>query len=156
MHVLVIGSGGREHALCWGVARSSLATRLSCCPGNGGIANLAECVDISLEDFDAIVAHCHRETVDFVIVGPEVPLVGGLVDRLEQEGILAFGPNRRAAILEGSKVFTKSLCQKHNILTAAYGVFQDIDEARAYIQDRGAPIVGKADGLAAGKGAIVC
>ena len=156
MHVLVIGSGGREHALCWGVARSSLATRLSCCPGNGGIANLAECVDISVEDFDNIVAHCHRETVDFVIVGPEVPLVGGLVDRLEQEGILAFGPNRRAAILEGSKVFTKSLCRKHNIPTAAYGVFQDIDEARAYIQDRGAPIVVKADGLAAGKGAIVC
>ena len=156
MHVLVIGSGGREHALCWGVARSSLATRLSCCPGNGGIANLAECVDISVEDFDDIVAHCHRETVDFVIVGPEVPLVGGLVDRLEQEGILAFGPNRRAAILEGSKVFTKTLCRKHNIPTAAYGVFQDIDEARAYIQDRGAPIVVKADGLAAGKGAIVC
>ena len=156
MHVLVIGSGGREHALCWGVARSSLATRLSCCPGNGGIANLAECVDISVEDFDDIVAHCHRETVDFVIVGPEVPLVGGLVDRLEQEGILAFGPNRRAAILEGSKVFTKSLCRKHNIPTAAYRVFQDIDEARAYIQDRGAPIVVKADGLAAGKGAIVC
>ena len=156
MHVLVIGSGGREHALCWGVARSSLATRLSCCPGNGGIANLAECVDISVEDFDDIVAHCHQETVDFVIVGPEVPLVGGLVDRLEQEGILAFGPNRRAAILEGSKVFTKSLCRKHNIPTAAYGVFQDIDEARAYIQDRGAPIVVKADGLAAGKGAIVC
>ena len=156
MHVLVIGSGGREHALCWGVARSSLATRLSCCPGNGGIANLAECVDISVEDFDDIVAHCHRETVDFVIVGPEVPLVGGLVDRFEQEGILAFGPNRRAAILEGSKVFTKTLCRKHNIPTAAYGVFQDIDEARAYIQDRGAPIVVKADGLAAGKGAIVC
>ena len=156
MHVLVIGSGGREHALCWGVARSSLATRLSCCPGNGGIANLAECVDISVEDFDDIVAHCHRETVDFVIVGPEVPLVGGLVDRLEQEGILAFGPNRRAAILEGSKVFTKSLCRKHNIPTAAYGVFQDIDEAQAYIQDRGAPIVVKADGLAAGKGVIVC
>ena len=156
MHVLVIGSGGREHALCWGVARSSLATRLSCCPGNGGIANLAECVDISVENFDDIVAHCHRETVDFVIVGPEVPLVGGLVDRLEQEGILAFGPNRRAAILEGSKVFTKSLCRKHNIPTAAYGVFQDIDEARAYIQDQGAPIVVKADGLAAGKGAIVC
>ena len=156
MHVLVIGSGGREHALCWGVARSSLATRLSCCPGNGGIANLAECVDISVEDFDDIVAHCRRETVEFVIVGPEVPLVGGLVDRLEQEGILAFGPNRRAAILEGSKGFTKSLCRKHNIPTAAYGVFQDIDEARAYIQDRGAPIVVKADGLAAGKGAIVC
>ncbi|MCS5606835.1 MAG: phosphoribosylamine--glycine ligase [Alphaproteobacteria bacterium] len=156
MHVLVIGSGGREHALCWGVARSSLATRLSCCPGNGGIASLAECVDISVEDFDDIVAHCHRETVDFVIVGPEVPLVGGLVDRLEQEGILVFGPNRRAAILEGSKVFTKTLCRKHNIPTAAYGVFQDIDEARAYIQDRGAPIVVKADGLAAGKGAIVC
>ena len=156
MHVLVIGSGGREHALCWGVARSPLATRLSCCPGNGGIANLAECVDIGVENFDDIVAYCHQEKVAFVIIGPEVPLVGGLVDQLEQEGILAFGPSQRAAILEGSKVFTKTLCRKHNIPTAAYDVFQDIDLARTYILDRGAPIVVKASGLAAGKGAIVC
>ena len=156
MHVLVIGSGGREHALCWGVARSALATRLSCCPGNGGIANLAECIEISLVDFDGIVAYCQREEVEFVIVGPEVPLVGGLVDRLEEEGILAFGPSQRAALLEGSKVFTKTLCRKNNIPTAAYEVFSDIDVARTYICERGAPIVVKADGLAGGKGAIVC
>ncbi len=156
MHVLVIGGGGREHALCWGVARSPLASRLSCAPGNGGIARLAECVDIGMEDFDGIVDYCRTEKVDFVIVGPEIPLVAGLVDRLEREGILAFGPNQRGAILEGSKVFTKELCRRHNIPTAAYERFTDITTAREYIQDRGAPIVVKADGLAAGKGAIVC
>ncbi len=156
MHVLVIGGGGREHALCWGVARSPLASRLSCAPGNGGIARLAECVDIGVEGFDGIVAYCRAEAVDFVIVGPEIPLVAGLVDRLEREDILAFGPNQRGAILEGSKVFTKELCRRHNIPTAAYERFTDITAAREYIQDRGAPIVVKADGLAAGKGAIVC
>jgi len=156
MHVLVIGAGGREHALCWGVARSPLATRLSCAPGNGGIARLAECVDIAVDDFDGIVAYCRDEAVDFVIVGPEGPLVDGIIDRLDREGILAFGPNARAAILEGSKVFTKNLCKKHNIPTAAFEKFTDLDKAREYIQDRGAPIVVKVDGLAAGKGAIVC
>mgnify|MGYP006156874303 CR=1 FL=1 len=156
MHVLVIGAGGREHSLCWGVARSSLASRLSCAPGNGGIAQLADCVDIAVNDFDGIIAYCRDQAVDFVIVGPEDPLVGGLVDRLEAANILAFGPNERAAILEGSKVFTKNLCKRHNIPTAAFERFSDIAEARAYIQDRGGPIVVKADGLAAGKGAIVC
>ena len=156
MHVLVIGAGGREHAFCWGVARSPLASRLSCAPGNGGIAQLADCVDIAVNDFDGIIAYCRDQAVDFVIVGPEDPLVGGLVDRLEAANILAFGPNERAAILEGSKVFTKNLCKRHNIPTAAFERFSDIAEARAYIQDRGGPIVVKADGLAAGKGAIVC
>jgi len=156
MHVLVIGAGGREHAFCWGVARSPLASRLSCAPGNGGIAQLADCVDIAINDFDGIIAYCRDQAVDFVIVGPEDPLVGGLVDCLEAANILAFGPNERAAILEGSKVFTKNLCKRHNIPTAAFERFSDIAEARAYIQDRGAPIVVKADGLAAGKGAIVC
>lgn len=156
MHVLVIGAGGREHALCWGVARSPLATRLSCAPGNGGIAQLAECVDIAVDDFDGIVAYCRDQGVDFVIVGPEGPLVDGIIDRLEGENILAFGPNERAAILEGSKVFTKNLCKKYNIPTAAFEKFTDLEKARDYIQDRGAPIVVKADGLAAGKGAIVC
>ncbi|MFP6746864.1 MAG: phosphoribosylamine--glycine ligase [Alphaproteobacteria bacterium] len=156
MHVLVIGAGGREHALCWGIARSPLATRLSCAPGNGGIARLAECVDIAVSDFDGIVAYCQDQAVEFVVVGPEVPLVEGLVDRLEGEGILAFGPSARAAILESSKVFTKEMCRRHNIPTAAYARFTDIAEARDYIRDRGAPIVVKADGLAAGKGAIVC
>ena len=156
MHVLVIGAGGREHALCWGIARSPLATRLSCAPGNGGIARLAECIDIAVSDFDGIVAYCQDQAVEFVVVGPEVPLVDGLVDRLEAEGILAFGPSARAAILESSKVFTKEMCRRHNIPTAAYARFTDIAEARDYIRDRGAPIVVKADGLAAGKGAIVC
>ncbi len=156
MHVLVIGAGGREHALCWGVARSPLATRLSCAPGNGGIAQLAECVDIAVDDFDGIVAYCRDQSVDFVIVGPEGPLVDGLVDRLDSEKILAFGPSARAAILEGSKVFTKNLCKRHNIPTAAFERFSDLAQAKEYIQDRGAPIVVKADGLAAGKGAIVC
>ena len=156
MHVLVIGAGGREHALCWGVARSPLATRLSCAPGNGGISQLAECVDIAVDDFDGIVAYCREQSVDFVIVGPEGPLVAGLVDRLDAEKILAFGPSARAAILEGSKVFTKNLCKRHNIPTAAFEKFADLAKAQAYIQDRGAPIVVKADGLAAGKGAIVC
>ena len=156
MHVLVIGAGGREHALCWGIARSTLATRLSCAPGNGGIERLAECVDIGVDDFDGIIAYCRAEAVDFVVVGPEVPLVAGLVDRLEAVDILAFGPNERAAILEGSKVFMKNLCKRHNIPTAAFERFSDIAAAREYIQDRGAPIVVKTDGLAAGKGAIVC
>jgi phosphoribosylamine--glycine ligase len=156
MHVLVIGAGGREHALCWGVARSPLATRLSCAPGNGGIAQLAECVDIAVDDFDGIVAYCRAQSVDFVVVGPEGPLVAGLVDRLDEEKILAFGPSARAAILEGSKVFTKNLCKRHNIPTAAFERFSDLAKAQEYIQDRGAPIVVKADGLAAGKGAIVC
>ena len=156
MHVLVIGAGGREHALCWGVARSPQATRLSCAPGNGGIAQLAECVDIAVDDFDGIVAYCRAEAVDFVVVGPEGPLVAGLVDRLDAENILAFGPSARAAILEGSKVFTKNLCKRHNIPTAAFERFSDIDKAREYIQEQGGPIVVKVDGLAAGKGAIVC
>ncbi|MBC8240179.1 MAG: phosphoribosylamine--glycine ligase, partial [Alphaproteobacteria bacterium] len=156
MHVLIIGAGGREHALCWGVARSPQATRLSCAPGNGGIAQLAECIDIAADDFDGIVDYCLTEAVDFVVVGPEGPLVDGLVDRLDEENILAFGPSAKAAILEGSKVFTKNLCKRHNIPTAAFERFSDIEDARAYIQDRGAPIVVKADGLAAGKGAIVC
>ena len=156
MHVLVIGAGGREHALCWGVARSPLATRLSCAPGNGGISQLAECVDIAVDDFDGIVAYCRAEAVDFVIVGPEGPLVAGLVDRLDAEKILAFGPSARAAILEGSKVFTKNLCKRHNIPTAVFEKFSDLAKAQDYIQERGGPIVVKADGLAAGKGAIVC
>ena len=156
MHVLVIGAGGREHALCWGVARSPLASRLSCAPGNGGIAQLAECVDFAVDDLDGIITYCRAQAVDFVIVGPEDPLVAGLVDRLEAANILAFGPSAQAAILEGSKVFTKNLCKRHNIPTAAFERFSDLAKAREYIQERGGPIVVKADGLAAGKGAIVC
>ncbi len=155
MKVLVIGGGGREHALCWAISASPLCTQLYCAPGNGGIAAVAECVDIAAGDLDALIAFCGDQDIDFVVVGPEQPLVMGLVDRLADAGIKAFGPSAEAAILEGSKGFTKDLCARHNIPTAAYGRFSDAASARAFVEERGAPIVVKADGLAAGKGVIM-
>lgn len=155
MHVLVIGSGGREHALAWALAASPLVERLSCAPGNGGIAAIATCVALDPIDSQGIIGFCRREKVEFVVVGPEGPLVGGLVDKLEAAGIAAFGPTAAAAALEGSKGFTKDLCTRHGIPTAAYGRFRDIVQAKRYISERGAPIVVKADGLAAGKGVVV-
>lgn len=156
MKVLVLGSGGREHALCWSLAASPLLTRLWCAPGNAGIAEVATCLPIDPMDFDHVVNFCRTEAIDLVVVGPEQPLVAGIVDRLQAEGIKAFGPTREAARLEGSKAFTKDLCRRHGIPTAAWRRFGDADEAVAYIEAQGAPIVVKADGLAAGKGAIVC
>ncbi|MDP6343700.1 MAG: phosphoribosylamine--glycine ligase [Alphaproteobacteria bacterium] len=156
MHVLVIGSGGREHALCWALARSPKVARLSCAPGNGGIGRHADCVPIGVDDFDGIVAFCRREEVGLAVVGPEVPLVDGLADQLSEAGITVFGPSAKAAILEGSKAFMKDLCARHGIPTAAYRRFTEAGEAGAYIRAQGAPIVIKADGLAAGKGAVVC
>jgi phosphoribosylamine--glycine ligase len=153
--VLVVGSGGREHSLCWAIAASPLCDALYCAPGNAGIANDATCVDIGSDDIAGIVGFCRDEGVDFVVVGPEMPLVAGLVDRLEAEGIAAFGPSAEAAAIEGSKGFTKDLCTMADIPTAAYGRFTDADAAKAYIRDHGAPIVVKADGLAAGKGVII-
>ncbi len=156
MKVLVVGSGGREHALCWAIAKSPRCSDLSCAPGNAGIAGLARCVAIGADDVDGVVGFAAENGIDFVVVGPEVPLVAGLVDRLEGAGILAFGPNARAAELEGSKGFMKNLCARYGVPTGSYGRFTDVDAAKAYIRDNGAPIVVKADGLAAGKGVILC
>ncbi len=155
MKVLVIGSGGREHALTWALSASSLIYTLYAAPGNAGIAADAECIDIGAHDIDAIRAFAQDNAIDFVVVGPEMPLVAGLVDRLEGDGIKAFGPYAGAAQLEGSKGFTKDICAKYAIPTAAYGRFTDADKARAYLGEVGAPIVVKADGLAAGKGVIM-
>ena len=155
MRVLVVGSGGREHALCWAIAASPLCDALYCAPGNPGIAAEAQCVPIAAADLDGILAFCRRERIDFVVVGPEAPLVAGLVDRLEEHGIAAFGPSAAAAALEGSKGFTKDLCAKYGIPTAAYCRFTDASAAKAYARAQGTPIVVKADGLAAGKGVTV-
>ncbi|HYM03459.1 MAG TPA: phosphoribosylamine--glycine ligase [Stellaceae bacterium] len=155
MRILVVGSGGREHALCWAIAASPMCDALFCAPGNPGIAEEATCLPIATSDIDGILAACRRERIDFVVVGPEAPLVAGLVDRLEAAGIAAFGPSAAAAALEGSKGFTKDLCARHGIPTAAYGRFRDAESAKAFVRARGAPIVVKADGLAAGKGVTV-
>ena len=155
MKVLVVGSGGREHALCWSIAASPLCRKLYCAPGNAGIAAEAECVPIAAENVPALVEFAVKEAIDFVVVGPEAPLCAGLVDRLTEIGIKSFGPSAAAAQLEGSKGFMKDLCAKYEIPTAVYGRFSDAVAAKAYIRDRGAPIVVKADGLAAGKGVTV-
>jgi phosphoribosylamine---glycine ligase len=155
MRVLVIGSGGREHALAWAIAASPLCDALFCAPGNPGIAEDAVCVPVKADDLDGVVALARRERIDFVVVGPEAPLVAGLVDRLEAAGIAAFGPSAAAAALEGSKGFMKDLCAKYGIPTAAYGRFHDAEAAKEFVRRRGAPIVIKADGLAAGKGVTV-
>ena len=155
MRILVVGGGGREHALCWAIAASPLCDALYCAPGNAGIAQDAECVGIAADDVDGLVAFATDQAIDLVVVGPEAPLVLGLVDRLDAAGIRAFGPRADAAMLEGSKGFMKDLCARHVIPTAAYGRFTDADKAKAYIREQGAPIVVKADGLAAGKGVTV-
>lgn len=155
MRILVVGSGGREHALCWAIAASPLCDKLYCAPGNAGIARIAECVLIGAEDVDALVRFARESAIDFVVIGPEAPLVLGLADRLEAAGIRTFGPSQRAAALEGSKGFMKDLCAKYGIPTAAYARFDNAEKARAYVRAHGAPIVVKADGLAAGKGVTV-
>ncbi|HVB16069.1 MAG TPA: phosphoribosylamine--glycine ligase, partial [Stellaceae bacterium] len=155
MRILVIGSGGREHALCWAIAASPLVDRLYCAPGNAGIAEEADCIQIAPTDTAGIIAFCRHARIDFVVVGPEAPLVAGLVDALETEGTAAFGPSAAAAALEGSKAFMKDLCAREGIPTAAYRRFADAAAAKAHIAAQGAPIVVKADGLAAGKGVVV-
>ena len=155
MNILLLGSGGREHALAWKMAASPLADRLYCAPGNAGIAREAECVALDIADHKAVIAFCRTSKIDFVVVGPEAPLVAGIVDDLEAAGIRTFGPTKAAAQLEGSEGFTKDLCRAHNIPTAAYGRFTAAAPAKAYVHERGAPIVVKADGLAAGKGVVV-
>ena len=155
MKILVVGSGGREHALCLAIRRSPFCDALLCAPGNAGIADVAACHPIGPEDIDGLVKLAQAEQVGLVVVGPEAPLVAGLVDRLEAAGIMAFGPRAAAARLEGSKAFMKEVCDRARIPTAAWGRFEDADKARAFIRERGAPIVVKADGLAAGKGVTV-
>ena len=155
MNILLIGSGGREHALAWKIAQSPLTSRLICAPGNAGMAEVATCVPLDASDQDAVIALCRAENIDFVVVGPEQPLIEGIVDRLEAEGVLTFGPRKDAAQLEGSKSFTKALCDRMNIPTAAYGKFEDAGAAKDYLRTQTMPIVIKADGLAAGKGVII-
>jgi phosphoribosylamine---glycine ligase len=156
MKVLVVGSGGREHALCWSIAKSPKLTKLFAAPGNAGIQDVAECINIGAEDVNALVAWSKDNAIDLVVVGPEAPLVLGLVDKLEAAGITAFGPSAAAAVLEGSKGFMKDMCAKAGVPTAAYGRFTDARLAKEFIRKNGAPIVVKTDGLAAGKGVIIC
>ncbi|MCZ6509486.1 MAG: phosphoribosylamine--glycine ligase [Alphaproteobacteria bacterium] len=155
MRVLVVGGGGREHSLCWAISASPLCDALYCAPGNAGIAQDAECVPIAADDIEGLLRFATENAIDFVVVGPEAALVLGLVDRLAEAGIKAFGPTAAAAMLEGSKGFMKDLCAKYAIPTAAYGRFTDAVAAKAHIEQTGAPIVVKADGLAAGKGVTV-
>jgi len=155
VRVLVVGGGGREHALCWAIAGSPLVTKLYCAPGNAGIAQDAECVAIAAEDIDGIIRFAQDNEIEFVVIGPEAPLVAGLADKLADLGIKSFGPSAAAAEMEGSKGFMKDFCARHDIPTAAYGRFTDIAAAKAFIAEQGAPIVVKADGLAAGKGVII-
>jgi phosphoribosylamine---glycine ligase len=155
MRILVVGGGGREHALCWAISASPLCTKLFCAPGNAGIAQVAECHDVGAEDIPGQVALAQKLKIDFVVIGPDAPLVAGMADGFRAAGFKTFGPSKKAAQLEGSKSFTKELCKRHNIPTAAYERFTDFARAEAYIKAQGAPIVVKADGLAAGKGVIV-
>src|SRR4051812_20265476 len=155
MNILLLGSGGREHALAWKIAASPLTTKLWCAPGNAGIAQEAECVPLDITDHAAVIAFCKANKADFVVVGPEAPLVAGIVDDLEAAGFKTFGPNKAAARLEGSKGFTKDLCEAHNIPTAAYERFAAAGPAKIYTRRQAVPIVIKADGLAAGKGVII-
>jgi phosphoribosylamine--glycine ligase len=156
MKILVVGGGGREHALCWALAGSPLTDELYCAPGNAGIAREATCVDLAADDLDGLVDFARDKALDLVVVGPEAPLVAGLVDRLQDAGIKVFGPRAAAAELEGSKGFMKDLCAKHGIPTPAYQRFTDAEDAKGYARSIGAPLVVKADGLAAGKGVSVC
>ena len=155
MNVLLIGSGGREHALAWVLSASPLLSKLYCAPGNAGIAEVASCVALDVADHAAVVRFCVEKRIDFVVVGPEVPLVAGIVDDLTAAKIKVFGPSKAAAQLEGSKGFTKDLCREFSIPTGAYGRFTDARSAKAYLAARKLPIVIKADGLAAGKGVVI-
>jgi phosphoribosylamine--glycine ligase len=155
MHILLLGSGGREHALAWKIAASPLVTKLWCAPGNAGIAREAECVALDVANHAAVIDFCKTNAIELVVVGPETPLVAGIVDDLATAGIKAFGPGKQAAQLEGSKGFTKDLCREFGIPTGAYQRFRTAADALAYVRKQGAPIVIKADGLAAGKGVVV-
>ena len=155
MNILILGSGGREHSLAWAIKQNPKCDRLIAAPGNAGLAMIAECADIDILDGDAVATFAEENAIDFVIIGPEAPLAAGVADRLRAAGLLVFGPSQAAAQLEASKSFTKEICDASNAPTAAYAHFTQADAARAYIKAQGAPIVVKADGLAAGKGVIV-
>ncbi|MBU3259359.1 phosphoribosylamine--glycine ligase [Roseovarius sp. PS-C2] len=155
MNILILGGGGREHALAWAVMQNPKCDKLIVAPGNAGIAQIAECASLDVENGAAVVNFCEANAIDFVIVGPEAPLAAGVSDRLRDAGLLVFGPSQAAAELEASKSFTKAICDAANAPTAAYAHFTDAEAAKAYVKSQGAPIVVKADGLAAGKGVIV-
>ena len=155
MNILILGSGGREHSLAWAIKQNPKCDRLIVAPGNAGIAGIADCADIDILDGDAVATFAEENAIDFVIIGPEAPLAAGVADRLRAAGLLVFGPGQAAAVLEASKSFTKAICDAAGAPTARYAHFTDADAARAYITQQGAPIVVKADGLAAGKGVIV-
>ena len=156
MKILIVGGGGREHAIAVAVAESPKADKIYCAPGNAGIAEVAECVPIGVDEFDRIASFAKEKEVDLVIVGPDDPLAAGLVDVLEEAGLRVFGPRKNAAILEGSKAFSKDLMKKYNIPTAAYETFDDAKKAEAYLETADYPVVLKADGLALGKGVLIC
>ncbi|HBQ36129.1 MAG TPA: phosphoribosylamine--glycine ligase, partial [Rhodobacteraceae bacterium] len=155
MNILILGSGGREHALAWAIEQNPKCDRLIVAPGNAGISQIAQCADLDIMDGDAVVSFAMDEAIDFVIIGPEAPLDAGVSDRLREAGVLCFGPSRAAARLEASKSFTKEICAAVNAPTAAYGHFTKAEAAKDYVRAQGAPIVVKADGLAAGKGVIM-
>ena len=156
MKVLVIGSGGREHTLVWKISQSPKVDKIYCAPGNAGIAELAECVDIMADDINGLAGFALSHQIDLTVVGPEIPLVKGIVDLFESRGLKIFGPSRQAALLEGSKVFSKEIMLKYGVPTAGAEIFSSFKKAKDYIQAKGAPLVVKADGLAGGKGAVVC
>ena len=155
MNILILGGGGREHALAWAVMQNPKCDKLIVAPGNAGIAQIAECAALDIENAASVVNFCDGNAIDFVIIGPEAPLAEGVADRLRDAGLLVFGPSAAAARLETSKSFTKEICDAAGVPTAGYGHFTDAEAAKAHIRARGAPIVVKADGLAAGKGVIV-
>ena len=156
MRVLVVGSGGREHALVWKLSQSPKVEKMYCAPGNAGIAQMAECVNIKAEDLDGLLAFAVEQKIDLTVVGPEVPLTMGIVDKFNEKGLKIFGPSGKAAEIEGSKTFAKDLMAKYNIPTAKYGAFTDAEQAKAFLAEVGLPCVVKADGLAAGKGVLIC
>ena len=157
MKVLIVGSGGREHAIAWKVAQSKKVDKIYCAPGNGGISEIAECVDIGAMEFDKLVAFAKKESIDLTVIGMDDPLVGGVVDAFEKEGLRVFGPRKNTAVLEGSKVFSKDLMKKYNIPTAGYDTFTSSEDAIAFLEkNEKYPIVLKADGLALGKGVLIC
>ena len=156
MKVLLVGGGGREHAIVWKLAQSSKIEKIYCAPGNAGIAEIAQCVNIGVMEFDKLIAFVKENGIDFTIIGMDDPLVGGIVDAFEKEGLKVFGPRANAAIIEGSKSFSKDLMKKYGIPAAKYEVFDNYKDAEAYVEKQDMPIVIKADGLALGKGVIIC